>query len=123
MLVHGRAAARVHDVAAQVGGTPLVADLASTDDRARLIAEAQGAFGRVDVLVNNAGIGWAGRFTDMTVEKLREVVTVDLLAHLELSHAFLPAMIERGDGHLSFVTSIAGRTGVAGESVYAAAPT
>jgi short-subunit dehydrogenase len=120
VLVHGRDRDRTDEVAREVGGRPLHADLASAVDRQRLVAEAQEEFGRIDVLVNNAGFGWSGPFTDMSIDKIRRLIEVDLLAAIELTYAVLPGMLARGQGHVCFVTSIAGRSGVAGEAVYSA---
>jgi short-subunit dehydrogenase len=120
VLVHGRDVKRTGDVAREVGGRALVADLASPADRQRLAAEALGEFGRVDVLINNAGFGHSGPLTAMPVDTIRRLVEVDLLAAIELTRALLPGMIEQERGAICFVTSIAGRTGVAGEAVYSA---
>jgi short-subunit dehydrogenase len=120
VLVHGRHPERTRDVAREVGGTMLVADLATSEGRQRLAAQAQTVFGQVDVLVNNAGIGWSGPLSEMSVHKIHELIEVDLLAAIELTHALLPEMVERKRGAVCFVTSIAGRTGVAGEAVYSA---
>ena len=120
VLVHGRDQDRTHDVAREVGGTALIADLAVPADRQRLATEAHDVFGRVDVLVNNAGFGYFGRVSAMDVDVIRRLVEVDLLASIELTHALLPGMVERRRGSICFVTSIAGRTGVAGEAVYSA---
>jgi short-subunit dehydrogenase len=56
----------------------------------------------------------------MSVDVIRRLVEVDLLAAIELTRALLPAMVDNRRGAISFVTSIAGRTGVAGEAVYSA---
>jgi short-subunit dehydrogenase len=103
-----------------VGGRAVIADLGSPADRKRLAIESVNAFGRVDVLVNNAGFGYAGQFAEMDVDVIRRLVEVDLLAAIELTRSLLPEMIQRRSGAICFVTSIAGRTGVAGEAVYSA---
>jgi short-subunit dehydrogenase len=121
VLVHGHDRERTQQVAKAIGATPLVADLASPADRQRLAAEALQAFGRVDVLVNNAGFGWFGPLTQMSLDAIRRLIEVDLLAAVELTRATLPGMLERRRGAVCFVTSIAGRSGVAGEAVYSAA--
>jgi short-subunit dehydrogenase len=122
VLVHGRDPARTRAVATAVGGTPLIADLAESGAPERLADQAgEAAAGRLDACVLNAGIGWSGPFTTMSPEKLRSVLAVDLAAPVALSRQLLPGMLARGSGRLCFVTSIAGRTGVAGEAVYAAA--
>ena len=120
VLVHGRDPDRTGDVAREVCGRALIADLNSPADRQRLATEALDAFGRVDVLVSNAGFGYFGRVSAMAVDVIRRLVEVDLLASIELTHALLPGMVERKHGAICFVTSIAGRTGVAGEAVYSA---
>jgi short-subunit dehydrogenase len=120
VLVHGRDPQRTQQVADEVGGRALIADLASPGDRERLAADALDAYGHVDVLVNNAGFGYLGPVSAMAVDVIRRLIEVDLLAAIELTRSLLPAMIERQRGAICFVTSIAGRTGVAGEAVYAA---
>ncbi len=121
MLVHGRDATRTTTVAEEVGGSALTADLGNSTERQRLAAEAAEVHGRVDILVNCAGIGWSGPFTAMTADQLHRVVEVDLIAPMELTAMLLPAMLRRDHGRVCFVSSVAGRTAVAGESVYAAA--
>lgn len=80
MLVHGRDQDRTRDVAREVGGGAMIADLAVPADRQQLATEAHAAFGRVDVLVNNAGFGYFGRVSAMDVDVIRRLVEVDLLA-------------------------------------------
>ncbi|MGW7684093.1 SDR family NAD(P)-dependent oxidoreductase [Kribbella sp. NPDC054772] len=117
VVVHGRDHERTAAVAARVGGVPVVGDLAEPDVVAD---EALRAHGRVDVLVANAGVGWSGPFVEMRDDEIDRLVAVDLLAPLRLVHRLLPPMLERGSGHIALVGSVAGRTAVAGEAVYAA---
>jgi short-subunit dehydrogenase len=121
VILHGRDTERLATLATITGGTPLAADLADPAGVSLLATAALDAAGRVDILVNNAGQGSAGRFTSMTDEQVRRLFAVDLLAPVELTRMLLPGMVSRGAGHLVFVTSIAGRMGVAGEAVYSAA--
>ena len=79
----------------QIGGTPLLADLASPVERQQLAVDAQNAFGCIDVLVNDAGFGWSGPLTEMSVDEIRRLIEVDLVAAIELTHAVLPGMLER----------------------------
>ena len=97
------------------GGRPIVCDL--TDD-AQLEA-AVAAAGPVDVLVNNAGIGWAGPFAELDRETLDRLVRVNLVAPVLLTRAFLPGMLERGRGHIVNVGSIVGLVGAKNEAGYA----
>jgi len=121
VLVHGRDAERTAQVAAQVHGVPLTADLADPAAIDRLAVAAEGRHGGVDVLVLNAGRGHSGPFTAMTDAEIDHLLALDLVGQIRLVRRLLPGMLARGSGHLVVVSSIAGRTGVAGEAVYAAA--
>ncbi|BCB91747.1 SDR family NAD(P)-dependent oxidoreductase [Phytohabitans suffuscus] len=120
VLVHGRDEGRLAALADLVDGVPLTGELADPGQVDRLAAAALGAAGRVDIVVHNAGAGWAGPFDRMPEADIGRLVAVNLAAPIGLTRALLPGMRARGEGHLMFVTSIAGRVGVAGEAVYAA---
>jgi len=120
VLAHGRDKAALDELTGRIGGVSLVADLAEPGEAEALAARAVEAAGRVDVLVANAGTGYAGPFVTMAPERIGGLVATNLAAPVALTRALLPAMLERDAGALAYVTSIAGRTGVAGEAVYAA---
>ncbi|GAB3363523.1 SDR family NAD(P)-dependent oxidoreductase [Amycolatopsis echigonensis] len=120
VLLHGRNEDRLAALAAETGGTALAADLARPEAAADLAERALAITGSVDLLVNNAGLGWAGPLPELSEDQLRHLVAVNLTAPLDLTRALLPAMLKRDRGQIVFVSSIAGRTGVAGEAVYAA---
>jgi short-subunit dehydrogenase len=119
--VQGRDRERTEEVARLAGGTALVAELATPGGPGELAARAVAVRGRVDVLVASAGAGWSGPFVEMAEPWLRGLVELDLVAPLALTRALLPPMLVRGSGQVVLVSSVAGRTGVAGEAVYAAA--
>lgn len=77
--------------------------------------------GPVDVVVHGAGRGHRGPVADMAVERIDELVALDLTVPIALTRAVLPAMLDRGRGHVCFVGSIAGQVAVAEEAAYAAA--
>lgn len=114
----GRRTDVLEELAAELGerAQVLPADLAR-DDEVAALAERAGA---VDVLVANAGLGGAGALTDYTLEEAERVLDVNLRAAVHLTHALLPGMLERGRGHLVYVSSIAGKTPTVGASLYAA---
>lgn len=120
VIVHGRDEAALDELARRLGGVSLAEDLASAGAADRLAARALDAAGRVDILVGNAGIGWAGPFAEMPTGDIERLVAVNLSAPIMLTRALLPVMRAHGGGYLAFVTSIAGRLGVSGEAVYAA---
>jgi 2-hydroxycyclohexanecarboxyl-CoA dehydrogenase len=94
-----------------------LADAASIDAMAGTIAAA----GPVDVLVNCAGWGDVQPFLETTPKTWDTMLAVNLRSAIQLSHVFLPAMVDRGWGRLVFVGSDAGRVGSRNEAVYAAA--
>ncbi len=77
-------------------------------------------WGRIDVLVNNAGLGYSSRVADIDPDKLREQVEVNLVAVIECAQAVLPAMLRQSSGHIINVASIAGLIGLPGSSIYSA---
>ena len=120
LVVHGRDKERTEAVAERTGGVPVLGDLAVPGAAGGLADTALGAYGRIDIVVANAGLGWSGPFAAMSAAEVDHLVALDLLAPLQLIRRLLPPMLDRGLGHVAIVGSIAGRTGVAGEAVYAA---
>jgi short-subunit dehydrogenase len=100
----------------QPGITPLPGDLTLEAERARVVDAA----GDIDVLVNNAGIGYHGLVEDMPFEKVRELLELNVLAVVDLTQRVLPQMLERGSGHIVNVGSVAGFVGVPAEAIYSA---
>jgi len=92
------------------------ADLTAADEVGRVAAWA----GDVDVLVNNAGAGWAGRFADMDEVRIDDLVALNLRAPMRLTRALLPGMLARGRGRIVNVASVAAHVGPRNEAVYAA---
>jgi short-subunit dehydrogenase len=121
ILVHGRDRERTAEVATLVDGTPLLGDLAEPGAAEHLATRAVGVHGCVDLVVANAGAGLSAPFTDVDPGDIDRLLAVDLVAPIRLVRALLPDMVSRGVGHVVLVASVAGRTGVAGEAVYAAA--
>jgi short-subunit dehydrogenase len=73
---------------------------------------------REDLLAELAGIPAAGFLQSFTVEEIDKTLDVNLRAPIALAQALLPAMLERGRGHLLFMSSIGGKTAVPGDSLY-----
>jgi short-subunit dehydrogenase len=120
LLVTGRDPARLAAVAARTGAAAIPADLAADGGPDRVAAAALAAAGRVDLLVCNAGAGWAGPISELPAATAAELVRLNLLVPIQLARLLVPSMTERGSGRLIFVSSIAGVTGVRNEAVYAA---
>ena len=75
----------------------LACDVSDADAVSALAERVQGTTAPLDVLVNNAGVGMTGRFTDMTVDDWRWIRSVNLDGVVHGCHAFGPAMLERGE--------------------------
>lgn len=92
------------------------ADLSSADD-VRSLAERAGA---VDILVANAGLPGTGKIEEYSSEEIDRALDVNLRAPIHLARAFVPGMVERGQGHLVFISSISGKVALARSSIYSA---
>ena len=95
-------------------------DLSDRDSISAMVEMARTELGHIDVLVNNAGWDSVGPFADSSPEVWDRLIAINLRAPVQLSHAFLPGMLEAGWGRLVFVSSDAARVGSSGEAVYAA---
>ena len=94
-----------------------VRDQASVERGVRQVIDAAG---RIDVLVNNAGIGIAGAVEDTTPEDLLRQLDTNLLGPLRMVRAVAPYMRERGAGRIVQLSSVAGRIGVPFQGAYSA---
>ena len=96
----------------------VAADMAKEAELQALLDAAQGEFGGIDVLVNNAGLESACRYDQTDAAELRQMIEVNLLAPMLLSRLLLPGMLARGRGHIVNIASVAGLIGTAYEEPY-----
>jgi len=96
-------------------------DLSRREGVQDMAAKVQQEMGGVDILVNNAGIVSGKPFLEASDEQVERSLAVNLFAHIWTIRAFLPGMIERGNGHLVTIASAAGIVGVSRLSEYSAA--
>ena len=99
----------------------LTADLADPGSPDRLVREAEAAMGRIDILINNAGITRDALALRLRDEVWQAVIEVNLTAAFRLSRAALRGMVRRRYGRVICITSVVGVAGNAGQANYAAA--
>src|SRR5271165_2825713 len=100
--------------------TALTVDLAHLAGLEAFAARATEALGGIDVLVNNAGQMGGTRLPDVDADDLERLMRVNYLSPVRLTLAVLPQMLERGDGQIVNVSSVAARLSPPTESAYAA---
>jgi NADP-dependent 3-hydroxy acid dehydrogenase YdfG len=115
LTVHAvaRDAARLNDLAARTGCVPHPLDLTDTAALERLTDGLE-----IDVLVNNAGVSRQGTILDADAFAIDEQIAVNLQAVLHLVRLLLPGMVERDNGHVVNVSSIAGVYNFGGNTIY-----
>lgn len=114
---------QLDDLASAYPGSilPLQLDVTETAAVFRAVQQAVDHFGRIDVLVNNAGFGIIGAAEAFTDEQVRSQLETNLYAPITVTRAVLPYMRKQGSGHILQISSIGGRIGNASLSIYQAA--
>src|SRR3954462_9221822 len=114
-VVAGADEERANRIAARISGLAVPCDVGDPDSIDAVVSAAVKEFGQVDIAVFNAGITDVGPDLDSTVQQVRRIVDVNLLAHVWAAQAVLPGMIERGRGWLvQTISSAALITGPSG---------
>jgi 2-hydroxycyclohexanecarboxyl-CoA dehydrogenase len=111
------------ETARAIGGESvgLRADVTSKESVEAMVKEVMDRFGRIDVLVNNAGWDKVGPFLKSDESDWEKVIAINLYGTLHCCKAVLPVMVDRGYGKVVNIGSDAGRVGSSGEAVYSAA--
>jgi short-subunit dehydrogenase len=116
LVIGGRRSEVLDPLAAEVGGRAVISDLARREDLERLVAET----GEVDVLVANAALPASGVLTELSQEQIDRMLEINLRAPIALARAIAPGMIDRGRGHMVFISSLAGKAAAPASSIYSA---
>jgi short-subunit dehydrogenase len=115
-----RSRSDLEKVAADVGGAHVyAADLSDVDELDDLVGAIE-ADGAIDALVNNAGVDLAGRLCDTPADRIAQLIAVNLTAPIVLSRAVIPAMLQRGSGHIVNISSLSGTNSLPGIAPYSA---
>jgi NAD(P)-dependent dehydrogenase (short-subunit alcohol dehydrogenase family) len=120
-MATARDVGRIASLVELAPGRGRVARLDVTDPESvrTAVAEAEGAFGQIDVLVNNAGSALLGAFEEHGDDELRAAFETNLFGPLAVTRAVLPGMRRRRSGHVVQVSSVVGVTSGLGGTAYA----
>lgn len=119
VVLTARRVERLERLASELSDALVVpADLSRSADIARIVDETLARYGRIDVLVNNAGQGKYDWFEMLTEEDIRKEIEVNLIAPILLTRAVVPVMLERRRGVIINIGSVAGRIGTPTMAVY-----
>ena len=125
VVLNARRADLLQDVVTVItssGGRALAVpgDVTNPDDMRTLVTKGVEAFGRLDAMICNAGIGFHGTLGQSTPDVSKRLVDVNVLGTLYAAHAAHDVFTRQGSGHLIAISSVAGLRGVSGMSVYSA---
>lgn len=125
VILVARRRERLEQLAAEIrlsGGQAdiIPADLSQETERERVYAQVQAEYGQVDVLINNAGLGWYGYGTEMPWRIASEILQVNITAAVHFTLLFLKKMRSLGSGHIINIGSISGSLPSQGVAIYGA---
>ncbi|NPD89033.1 MAG: SDR family NAD(P)-dependent oxidoreductase [Asgard group archaeon] len=83
----------------------IVGDVRNREDRESMIKKTLNTFGRIDVLVNNAGLGKVNLFLEQPEQEIDELIETNVLSLIKLTHSVLPIMKEQEEGHIINLSS------------------
>lgn len=95
-------------------------DLSQVEQLSTLIAKVEQLVGSVDILINNAGTEIYRAFPDYSLAELQSVLSINLLTAMELTRLVLPGMLDRRNGHIVNIASLASKKGHPYDSIYSA---
>lgn len=117
-------ARRAESVTAALGSSDALLaealDITDSTQIAAAVTAAETRFGRIDVLMNNAGYGQLGLFEETSLDLVKRQIQTNLYGTMEVTRAVLPLMRKQRSGHIVTTSSISGTVGVAGSSIYSA---
>jgi ribitol 2-dehydrogenase len=122
LVLAARSVDRLKKAADEIGGSPLTiaVDLARPADVERMIAESIDHFGRVDVLMANAGVYSSENLSEGDPDAWDNMIAVNVNSVFRSVHAVLPTMISQRSGDIIVTSSIAGHQAMRSEPVYSA---
>ena len=122
IILVGRSESRLTDVAALINSKcetmVYICDISNKTEVIKLGRDVMHRFGRVDVLVNNAGFGFFGKVQDQSIEQIESVTATNYYGMIYCTKVFLDSMLYNKSGHIVNVASVAASFGVPGLAAY-----
>lgn len=121
----GRSPERLQAIAAEMRSTSprstaIECDVAMHDRVRAMVTDVLSSFGKIDILINNAGIGMRKPFVDTPIEVMEALMRTNYLGAVYCTREALPSMIARGSGHIVNISSAAGKIGTVNLAGYCA---
>ena len=98
--------------------TVVVCDVAHREQVFAIVRQTLADFGKIDILINNAGIGMRRPFVETSLDTIEEMIRTNYLGMVYCTHALLPSMISRGSGHIVNISSGSGHIGTLNMAAY-----
>jgi len=119
----GRSIARLKETLKEVrraspSSAMIGCDVSDAEQVQGMVAKALADHGKIDMLINNAGIGMRRPFVETSIETVDAITRTNYLGAVYCAHAVLPAMIARGRGHIVNISSVAGKIGTLNLAAY-----
>lgn len=121
-ILTARSLTKLQEIAARIHEKHAVYVLDVTDNNqiTETVSQIREQFGRIDILINNAGYGIFEKFINAPVEQFEEMMDVNYMGTVRCTKAVLPHMLHSGSGHIVNIASMAGKVASAKSSGYAA---
>jgi short-subunit dehydrogenase len=87
------------------------ADITDQTSREKLIEDIKSGFGRIDILINNAGIEWISSYTALSPDSIEKMIQTNLIAPMLFTRLVLPDLLKQGSGHIVTMSSLGGKRG------------
>jgi 3-oxoacyl-[acyl-carrier protein] reductase len=115
----GRQQDAIDKVAKQDGAFGIRADVSNDADNARVFEFCLSKMGGVDVLINNAGIGYIADVGAIEMNRMRELFGINVFGMVDMANRVVPGMIKQGSGDIVNIASTSGTKGAKGYTAYA----
>lgn len=128
VTITARREARLHALAAELADSPgrvmaIAGDIQNANFAQELVTRTVAEFGRVDVLINNAGLGHRSRLADMPLTDMQTIWNTNITGLMAATQAAVAQMKQQGSGQIINVSSIVGQRPLPGSGVYCASKT